>query len=404
MVTIISPEVNDAFSLPGYMLVELTVTSERDIKFVRINIDDKDFVPLFGSKFFYPDSKTAEIAYNLKMEVLTQQTSGPYYLHVAVDDGIKLTHTYREVILNNATMIFKGFYLFTRPSVNQTSIKYFDSDFNESDFSVLNGEFTDAEISIKNDMLFVATTIPGKLTAYEFEDQLLKWTQEPEAPYPDYTDLYHDGNYLFVGYENERIAALSDLTGIQKTGTKILVDSVPMKVGIADNYFIGDFKKRTSPSRAWVSFYRLTGSLYQSYQTGISVVDFYPSVEEGAIDVIGNHDGKGILARYYFVENILADDSQVNEGEINHSCRVDDWYYLISVDKKVYHITIHGGAMSLFFENQDEIIDLRYDPILKHVFIASPDKINIYQYPDAQLLDSIYVEEEVKAIRLRYGY
>jgi hypothetical protein len=242
------------------------------------------------------------------------------------------------------------------------------------------------------------------LYAFEFEDQAIKWQQQPELPYPEYTDLYEDGKYLFVGYENERIAALSEITGSAKINTKTLVDSVPEKIGVSGNYFIGDFKKRSGQGRAWISFYKETGAVYGKFQSDIMVVEFYSSREEGLIDFTGNKESKGIFGQYDIENNDVKNQKVVNEGEITYCCKLNETNYLIAVGSNVYSITIDGNDQSLFTSGNFEIVGLDYDSVGSRVFVITRNTVQIYNHPNAQLLKTITSSEEIKAVRLRFGY
>lgn len=403
-IEIFTPVQNASFNLPGTMLVEFSVKSINDIKFIRLSVDDSEYKSVFTQKFFYPEENEVAITYDFQMSYLVDQSSEPYFLHIAVDDGVALTHKYLQIQLVNAKRVLKGFYLFAKSSVNQTHVKYFDTAYQENDFTLIDGDYVDAEVSEKSDMLFIATAVPGKLYGYESENQTLKWTQQPEAPYPDYTDLYHDGTYLYVGYANERIAALSETSGMQKVGTKILVDSVPLKIGVSGNFFIGDFKSRTSSSRSWEVFYRISGYKYQSYETAISVVDFYPSSYDDALDVYGNVNGDGVMLKYYYEPNESNKKKSIPLGLITNTCRTDSWRYLISIGNKIYQSSIEGGYTNLYIDYPGEIIDLDFDPVYNLIFCLREYQLEVYSYPDVQLLKTIESDKTLKAIKLRYGY
>ena len=96
------PELNSVFNLPGQMLVVFQVESQYNIEFIRLSVDNADLVPIYGSKFFYPEDNATTIEYNYPLDVLSDEQNGPYYIHIAIDDGVKLTHTYQEIGFVNA--------------------------------------------------------------------------------------------------------------------------------------------------------------------------------------------------------------------------------------------------------------------------------------------------------------
>lgn len=404
VVRIISPVVNEIVNTPGNMGVKLSVDSRNMIKYIRVNIDNDQQVPLFTPMFLYPDSTSALIDEEMFLGSLQHNETEPFYLHIAVDDGVNLNHYYQPIRVNPADMQYRGFYMITRPSVNRTEVKYYNTTLQYFSFAMIDGEYIDSEISANNDMLYVATHIPARLTAFEFEDQYLKWTKEPEMPYPEYIDLYYDVNFLFSATGSGRIVKYRALSGNQQAITTQLKDSVAMKICADGEYIIGDFKARTGPGKSWVVFYQETGIPFQKYQAGNSVVDFYPVSEGDGFYVFGNTGEHGEFVKYQVTGNYISARININYGLIGHTCRIDEQTFLISIGRDIYRFsTIVQYPFKLLVLSED-IVDMKYDPADDQLFVASGDDVKLYAYPGMQFLSSIPSQNPVKAINLRYGY
>lgn len=384
------------------MLVELKVNAQHEIKFIRTNIENSNYVPIFTPGFYYPENGDVEIAFTIDMDNISENDSPPFYLHIAVDDGIKLTHEYLEINLINAPLKYLGLNLITYS--DQTRVVLYDSLHVEIKTINLNGTYVNSDISTADQLFFLTTAAPAKLYAFDQKELELKWFNVPEMPFPYYTDLYEDGNYLFAGFGNERIAAFDGISGIQKIGTQILVDSIPIKIGASNSYFVGYFEKRTSEKKAMVSFYLASGATYKKLETYISVVDFYPADESDVLSVFGNKNDKGILTSFSIDENMFGDMIEISEGLITNSCFIDQNLFLISIENRVYEIVHNTNYIDLKFELPDDLIDIQYDPVNRIVYAAQSDGIYLYRYPDYANLGFISSEDPVKAIRLYYGY
>lgn len=402
VIEILSPTVNSTYNLPGKMFVEMSVNSERDIKFIRASIDNSDLSPIFGTSFFYPEVKNTQLAFSLDMNIIPITSTPPNYLHIAVDDGVKLSHEYLEIVLKSAPLHYKGFNLITYSDATQ--IFLYDSINIEKKSITINGNYKDAETSIKDQMVFLATSVPGKLYAFKQDQLEVKWVQEPEMPFPYYTDIVDDGVYLFVGFGNERIAAFDGFSGFQKIGTSILVDSVPEKIGIAESFFVGDFSRRNSQKRALVSFYRATGAVFQKMETDISVVDFYTTNKTDKLEIVGNRNGRGVFTGFNIVENRLDETILINEGQISSSCKTLNNTYLISIDNKIYEWSGNSSFIDHKLTLTDNVVDLQFEFENYKIFVATQSGIEIYGYPSFQQLDAISSDYPVKAVRLNYGY
>lgn len=384
------------------MFVELSVSSEYNIKFIRASVDNSDLAPIFGTSFFYPEDKNAQLAFSLDMDAFPTTSSAPYYLHIAVDDGIKLSHKYLEVILVNAPLKYQGFNLVT--CTNKTHISWYNSNNVEQKTYTLNGNVGDAASSIASQLFYITTTIPDRLYAFKQDNLEIKWEKEPEMPFPYYTDLKVDQNFLFVGYGNERIDAFDGQSGFLQIGTPILVDSVPKKIGVADSFFIGYFEKRTGVVKTLVSFYLATGATYNKLETDIEVLEFYPTGQTNILDIIGNKNDKGYVATYYFDDNKLKDLMVFEEGPFSHSSRLSEGVYMLSIENRIYKLDKNTNTFNLVLTLISDVVDIQFDHINQRVFVAQMDGIEIYSYPGLQQLGSILSDKSVKAIRLSFGY
>lgn len=403
-IEILLPAANDLLQLPGYAEINVQIESEQNIDYVRISIDNEQLTPLFTPKFFYPETNHVEINYDLPLDYLPQGQTAPFYLHVVVYDGIETNHAYQKVRLNSTDYSYQGFYLFSQQLQSRISIDFYDDQYQIMNFSTLDGSYIDSDASAQHDMLFVIADKPDNLYAFEFDDQQLKWTQQPLNPYPYFTDIFHSGNRLFTGTGNGQVSGRSDATGYVKVITPVLTDSMPNRIGVNDDFFIADFLARNDPSGSWVVFYNITGQVFQRYPSDIRVVDFYPLNNPSGFSIIGNRMGKGIYADYLISINSTSEVYVFEDGLISHSCFIDANEYVVSIDKRMYRFNSLNKTNVLLYEFDSNIVGLEYDTLNQVLFVALEQNIEIFSYPNGTRVKTIDSEHPVKGLKLRFGY
>jgi len=401
-VEILSPPEYASFNLPASIRVRVSIKSHYPINYIRISVNNADLIPLSGQKFIYPATADTTIDYQMAVEFLPAGEDGPFTIHIVVDDGKKLTSVFRTIRFVNAPLRLRGFYLVTRTGINETRIDYYDSSFSVHPFANLNGDFTDACFSETNDLLFVATNIPSRLSAFQFENADLKWENVPEQPYPEYNDLVCTDNSLYAAMDNERIAVLSQSTGKQKLSTPVMPDTVPEHVTVSDDYFIGDFGLRTPGQRVWMTFYKTTGSVYKRFSTDIKVVDFYPFTDGSGFYLFGNRGEHGFFGFYYPVGNFMSGETDLQQDVLSKTVRINEHLFLLVSGKTLFRFDAVNKIPVMLKEFDEDIVDMAFDGIENNIFVAMENRVDILSYPGLQLKKAIAVTAPVKAITLRY--
>ena len=403
-IDIVSPLENSFFQLPGFIEVQVYVASNHKLSYVRISLDNEQLTPISTSKFFYPDSNLVVINYDFQLDQIPHGQSGPFYLHIAVDDGIEINHEFREVKLNNADMVYKGFYLFSQPMPNRIQIDYYDTDARNQYFEMLDGDYVDSDVSAKQDMVYISTNKPSALFAFEFNDQNLQWAKEPLNPYPEFLDLLHAGSSLYSATGNGQVSNLSDVSGFVKVITPVLPDSVPAKIGVCEDFFIGDFWVRNKPGRSWVVFYKITGQIFHRHSSDIQVIDFYPIGQSNGFSVLGNKDAKGIYLKYLVEEKLISDSFVFADGEISNTYKMNENEFLVAIDRHLYVFNVTDKSTKVIHEFSSEIVAINFDPINNNLFVVLENTLEIFSYPSMIELNAIHTQHSIKGLELRFAY
>lgn len=403
-VEIISPADNELVYLPGELHLHLRLESINSIKFIQVSIENYAQVAVFEPKQYFPDEETVEINEFISYSLLPQGQHPPYYLHLRVIDASGTNNFFREIKLSNPDLKYFGFYLATRPSVNKTEVFFYDEELNETSFITVDGELNETEVSDYQDMFYLTTRNPGKLLAYQFEDQRQVWEVLPDLPDPEFTDLHFNNNYLFAGTANGRIKSFFVTTGNPGVMAKRLSDSVPHSIATSNGYIIGDYTSKKGKSNSLAVFYRTTGILYQKKPLNFDVVDIYFEKYGFGFLVFGNSGDKGIQVLYQPANNSIPETFDFDEGIIRQTIQFNQDKFFLNIDQKIFLFNSVDKNNKLLLNFSEDLVDIAFDDITSNLFIAFSDRVEIYAYPGMQKIASQPAPYPVKSIELRRAY
>jgi len=246
-VELISPDANALIRLPDTIQIRFKVESEKDIEFVSISIVNSNYIPLFGTHYVDTPISGETIEKAIPLKALQNTNEAPYYILIAVnykeDDK---WNSYFEIQLVNKPLNYHGFYLFSRPFISQTTIEFYDQNLEKTSFIQTDGEYIESDISNFYGKLFLLFHTPAKLKTYSVEEQQSVWEAVPQFPHPGYTTIETDVNRVYAAMENGQIVGYSEINGQQQLITQRLVDSIPEKISIIENYIVAAYRCRIS--------------------------------------------------------------------------------------------------------------------------------------------------------------
>ncbi len=403
VIEILSPAENMLFTLPEIVMVKLHIVSDRDLTVVRISIDNQDQIPISVPVFLYPDVGQFDFEVEISMDKLPEGTIETY-LNVKVESSSGVTKEFLQLQFEGPFLISKGFYLISSPGLNQTNVQYFDTVFLHTNFIELANGFNDAAVSSIDDMLFLSIKTPDKLLAFRHQHAELNWEKEAQMPFPQLFNLNLTEELIYTGTGNGRIWGYRTNNGSEQFISSLVFDSVPGAIGVFEDYIVADYKSLIGPERGWLVFYKETAVLFQKYSSQLSVHAFYPALQKNYALVFGNVGSLGVIQFYDIENNKILISLNFATGIITASCQMEPGYFLIAVGKDIWQFNEQKQSFNLLHQTENDVVDLQYDIVARHIYVAEKQKLSIYNITGDTLVNEIESSNPIKAVRLRLGY
>ncbi len=405
IVVINSPEYNQQYLLPDTIYVNYKVEHNKPIEYIRVSIDDKNITPISNQKFLYPDSNIYEGSVYLKVSTLPQNSNtSPYYLHIVVSDFSQVTHTYLEIKLLNKEMKYKGCFLLSKAGVETINIDFFDDKYQSDIVSLIHGNYSGSAISSTSNLLYVTTNIPELARAIDCDDLNLRWTKEPQLPYPEFNRILADNNIIYLSTAIGRIIGLNSQDGVQIFTTPVLPDSIPINICTTADYLFSDFILRNANLKVWVSFYKPTGSKFQVFPTNYETISTYGIKDDNHVLIYCNNNSVGNIIQFNIEKNRIETQVELSNIEIQHTCQIDENNFLFSSNYDLFIFNKEEQSYTKIAIIDDIITGLKFDKLNDRLFVLHPYKADIYSFTVFTKIKTIQSTNLLLGVELKYGY
>ncbi|MCF6171856.1 MAG: hypothetical protein L3J66_12835 [Bacteroidales bacterium] len=404
VIEILSPLENDLVVLPATIHVKLHIASDRTLTMVRISIENAAQVPMTTPVFLYPAAGEFDFEVDVYIGKLPEGTSGPYYLRVKAENGGAARNDFVQLRFSGPELVSKGFYLVTRPGVSTTRVLFFDTAFGSSVFIDLPNAFNSAAVSQLDDQLYLSTKSPDRLRAFRFPTGETAWEKEAQMPFPEYFDLKLTDQLIYIGSGNGRIWGFRADNGKEQFVSPLVYDSVPGQIGIFEDFVVADYRSLVGPERGWLIFYKETAALVRKHSSQLSVQAFYPALSKNEALVLGNIGNLGVVQFYDIENNDILLSLNFATGIISASCPMETGSYLIAVGKDVWQFNETQKGLKLLRQTTDEVVDLKYDQASRQIYLATANRLNIFNATADTLIAEFESAATIQAVCLRLGY
>jgi len=404
VIEMFSPSENELYQLPAVVIVKFSVTSEEEITYIRISVENEHQVPIAKSKMLYPEPGESDFEVDLLVDQIPEDLVGPTYLHVKAENSNGIAHEFLSIRLENPELVSKGFYLITRPGIQQTKVQFYDSLFSAENFLLLSSEFNKAAFSIKDDMLYVSVKSPDKLEAYRHQNSELAWMQQAQMPFPEFFSLNLIGRIIYTGTGNGQIWGFRTDNGSEQFISPLVFDSVPGEIGVFEDYIVADYKSLISPDRGWIIFYKQTAAVFQKHSSQLSVSAFYPALSKNYAVVFGNIGSLGVIQFYDIENNKIKGSLNFATGIITASCQMEAGYFLIAVGKEIWRFNEQQQSVEFLQQSLENVVGLQYDMVSKYIYVATEQQLSVYNASGDTLVAGIESSDPIRAVCLRLGY
>lgn len=403
VIEVLSPQENEYVLLPDTMHVEVSVSSEIRPEYVKICITNEKLVTVYEPYYFYLENSAGTLQFEYVLENKDLSAEGQLYLLVSVA-AKGISNSYTKIKLESRPLEYTGFYLFTEPGVNETSIAYYESGKEAEIIKIFGGNFVDSEFSPVHDLLFIQASATDRCYAYQWGNDSFLWQSEPTADYPFLSSLYADATKVFCGFGNGMIAGFSDVSGKQIFSTPVMKDSLAIKLFASGSYLVADVKAKNKPARGLQVYFKNTGARFQRTAHNMEILEFYSTETGKQLLVFGNENGRAVVCRYFFEGNYFSKSRKINESQIELVCKVNENLFLYSQKNKLYLIDIKTLIQKQILTLDNDIVSLNFDHKLQTIFIAAENTVYLFTYPSINLTGKMSSSSKIRGMELRYAY
>ncbi len=403
VIEILAPLPGERFTLPDTITVKFSVRSERNLRLVKVSVENNNQVPFTSPVYLYPDAGVFDFEVQMELEQVPKGQEKNVYLRVKVDNNGAESSEFMQLQVENPVLQSLGFYLIGRHGPGETRVQYYDTTDQASDFLNLSGEFNDAVFSVDKDMLFISTRNPDKLQAFTHQSSQSVWEFQGQMPFTQLYDLALSDNIVYTGTGNGQVIGFLADNGNEQFVSPLVFDSVPGQIGVFSDYLMSAYTSLIGPEKAWMIFYKQTAAVVRRHTSPLSVHAFYPSQVKNQALVFGNINTLGVI-QFYDVENdnVLL-SLNFTTGIIGASCPMEDGLYLIAVGKKIWLFNELEQNVKLLLKVQEEVFDLQYDMASSLIYVLQNQQVSVYDAGGDTLITELQTEYPVKALRLRLG-
>lgn len=403
-INFVSPVENEVIYLPEELNLHLVFKSGKPVKFVSAAFVNYQGATVFELGEFYTDSTYVEINQQISLGLMAVGYFPPFFLNVRVIDGGG-THTYSQSVeLINPKLRYEGIYLATQPSENKTEVYYYDQQLTEKLFVANAATYAGAEVSAFYDMFYLTTNNPASLSAYSFHDSELIWSDDSKLQSEEITSSTFKSGEVFVGLTSGKLKSFEAITGAPGVTTQIMEDSVPGPISISGGLIASDFYSKENNSISLVTFDESVGTLYKKRPLDFILVDIFSGKYGYNFVVFGNEKENGIVGTYQPLNNIIIDQYPIPNGKISQVIRLDPVQFFLNIENTIYRYNYSTNNLKKLLKPDDEIIDIKFEGINQDLFIGFQDRVEVYSYPDLDLLQSWTIPHPLTGMHLRHVY
>ncbi len=394
------PLENESFNLPDTMFIKAVVSDDKNIESIQIVITNELFIPVFGGYSFPPNGNPTTIEDELVIDDILME-SGVYYLKIKAFDGVNSKNAYRKIYINEVARELENVIIITKNTGN-LDVQSIDPGFSLSTLFSVNGFYEVSEINSRYQLLYVAGRYYDNLNAFDLIKNEKEWTIEGKnnPPLPYFRNLYLSNDILYVSNSESEIRAYND--ALVNIATAVLqANRVPGKCIEQGDYLISEAKEIAGVHSYLLSFFTVSGSLYNERLIDMDVIGLFPR-GENQVYVVANNSADGGVFVYDIQSNGL-DEIRTFAGDmVIGSEFVDENNLLIAFADGVYLYKYSFNSLTAFVANIS-VGTMSFDKLANILYIAESNKVSSYTYPQGSFVNSVDIPKQIMNMHLHYN-
>jgi len=403
VITIETPFENQVFNAFGQINVKATITDEKQLKWVSVKLLNDQQAVAHNAIFVPVTSPSMFLNINYALDNIHLE-SGVYSLNITASDGTNDAHAFKRVsIIAVPKKVTKRFIVTAINNASKT-ISEIDSTFSTiSPYQNSNGDFLDFSANSYHQQVYVCGNHTGAFSSTELETNTLKFSYAA-SPSP---------NPFFTGYlasqKNSYVAFYDGYLRGYNNGGNIIYNANAnpgyyiQKFAFTNGQLLAEQKEKQTGLKILTS-YKTTGIGYQQTNLNQDIIAFCERDAE-TIFIFGNSSNQGVIQLFDRTNNNIWNPYPFSlaTGPILSAIKINLNTYLIghsngTIYKYQYNITSVTPYIAGYIAKQ-----LFYDEINNDLYVIEENKVNVFNYSNAGLKNSITSAEPIIDFELLYN-
>jgi hypothetical protein len=264
------------------------------------------------------------------------------------------------------------------------------------------GDYIGSEVNSSASLLYICGIYQSDLSAIQLPDGVLRWNVKPEIyeSWRWFESLNFSYPNLYVCCANGSIRGYNN-TGAEIYRSETYANSVPNLSVTSQNFVIGSFKDAFSNDSFLVAFHSQGGKMIYNKFVQDEVVDLI-HVENDKVLVFSNSSGHGVILLYDGADNSMGVIHPFNDGTFREVSTMDKGNYLVSCSTGLYWYRLNDNSLIPFVPAEINSL-LACDNTSQLIFTCSGKTMNVYNFPDATLAESIPLPDTVIDLHLVFN-
>lgn len=354
---------------------------------VEVLLVDQDNKPVLANFSLVPTANpfTFHGEYTINDPMLP---GGTYQLRFKASDGINSANQFVQIQVHELQRQLLYPLIVTHPTSGNWLVYSLTNNNAWKEIYSHTGDYSGSSVNSPASQLYMCGVYLSDLTAVHLPNGVILWQVKPE--------VYQSGRWfeslnfcypnLYVCCANGSILGY-DNTGAETYKSETYANSIPHLSVTTKNLVIGSFKDAFSNDNFLVAFHNEGGKMIYNNFIQDEVVDLV-QVENDKILIFSNNEGHGIISLYNGADNSMSVLHPFNDGTFREVSAMDKENYLVSGNKGLYWYRLSNNSLTPFVPAEINSL-IECDNTSQLIFACSGKTMNVYNFPDATLSESI---------------
>ena len=394
------PYENQQFDVPDTVWVEAELTDDKALRQVQISLLDENLIPAFQTISLAASGRDFKIKYPYVLDDL-YLSSGIYYIKITVFDDKGEKNAYQKINVNAVPKVREGVFLLSSTSDQSFNIYQLDSTHTLIFQSNIPGDFLEAAIDSRHQILYSLGEFTGDFNAYDLKSKSIICSQPGGVGVPFFEGYQLHQQQSLLSYFKKEIRVFDNKCQ-QDLLIKVNELYYPRKTYVHGNFLLSEEKELAGHNDRLILYYFPSGKEYQQVMMKQEVLQFF-SMNTQRVFIVGNEGAQAKMEIYEVEGNYLWSPHDFPSGGLLAAEQIDANTYLFAhSDGNIYRYTYSNNSLISYQANTFGI-DLNYDDLSAELYVAEKNKLNVYDYASNTLKRSIVHPDTIKQVLFLYN-